>query len=100
MTEIDVSSLDLPPLSEIGSGDGGGKTVSTQAECSGCEVTASLEQIENGEHDFAVIVPKQDENYDTHITAVHICSKCGTLGATIVTKKENIETIQEAINNE
>lgn len=98
---IDLSELDLPNLDtviESVEGDGG-SAVATQAECNACDVTAPLEELPDGDHDFAV-VEAIDKPTDSHITAVHVCGECGTLGATIITSEENIPKIREMITNE
>lgn len=99
--EIDLSDADLPSLDAVLEEDfaGGGDAVSTQAECNGCNVTAPLKELPDGNHEFSV-VETVDESADTHITTVHICGQCGTLGATLITSEENIPKLREAIQNE
>lgn len=97
---IDISDKDLPSLETLTEEfEGGGDPVSTQAECNGCSVTAPVSELPDGNHEFSV-VETMDDSADTHITAVHICGRCGTLGATIITNEDNIPKIEEVISNE
>lgn len=97
---IDLSDTDLPSLDTLTEEfDGGGDAVSTQAECNGCNVSAPVSELPDGDHEFAV-VESVDRSADTHITTVHVCGRCGTLGATIITSEQNIPKIREAIVNE
>jgi hypothetical protein len=97
---LDLDEADLPTLDTVTEEfEGGGDMVATQVECNGCSVTAPLSEIPNGDHEFTV-VDSVEESADTHITVVHHCGRCGTLGATIVTSEENIPEIREAISDE
>lgn len=97
---IDLSDTELPGLDTITEEyEDGGDAVSTQAECNGCSVTAPLSELPDGNHEFSV-VETVDDSADSHITAVHVCGRCGTLGATIITSEKNIPKIREAIQNE
>lgn len=99
-SSIDLRDTDLPTLESLTDEfEGGGRAVSDKAECNGCNVTAPVEELPDGDHDFTV-VETMDQSSDTHITATHICSNCGTLGATIITSEENIPKLREAIMNE
>jgi hypothetical protein len=97
---LNVDDADLPGLEEVTTEHpGGGDAVSTEAECNGCDTTASLSELPDGDHDFE-FAELADDSADTHITVVHLCSVCGTLSATIITSEDNVPKIREAMGYE
>lgn len=95
---VGLADADLPtPEEAIEKQEGGGRAVSTQAECNGCDVTAPVSELPDGEHDFATVETVDSE--PSHTTTVHVCGNCGTISATIITSEENVPKIRAALEN-